>query len=184
MRHYERRLPHWDVIDQPQFVTFRLHGSLPPNRVFPPDVLSTSGQAFRAMDRILDHGGTGSVLLSLLEIAAMVEAALQDGERKFHRYQLHSYVVMPNHVHMLVTPTVTSSHWLGPLKGFTAYQANKILDTHGKPFWQDESYDHLVRSEKEFERIRAYIEQNPVKAGLVTHAEAFPWSNARVLTAD
>jgi hypothetical protein len=59
MRHYERRLPHWDVVDQPLFVTFRLHGSLPRQRVFPPEVLADSGQAFVAMDRLLDRGTTG-----------------------------------------------------------------------------------------------------------------------------
>src|SRR5687767_12416692 len=58
MIHYERRLPHWDVIGQPLFVTFRLHGSLPANRTFPPDRLS-SGKAFVAMDRILDRAETG-----------------------------------------------------------------------------------------------------------------------------
>jgi putative transposase len=85
---------------------------------------------------------------------------------------------MPNHVQLLVTPKVVTAKWLGPLQGFTAHQANKILGTTGRPFWQDESYDHLVRSDGEFERIRAYIEQNPVSAGLVIAAGQFPWSSA------
>jgi hypothetical protein len=72
---------------------------------------------------------------------------------------------------------VLATKWLGPLKGFTAHQANLLLGMHG-PFWQDESYDHLVRSGAEFERIQAYIEQNPVKAGLATTAEDFLWSSA------
>jgi REP element-mobilizing transposase RayT len=85
---------------------------------------------------------------------------------------------MPNHVHVLVTPLVASIRWLGPLKGFTAYQANGILRRQGKRFWQDESYDHLVRSDTEFERIRNYIESNPVTAGLVKEATQFRWSSA------
>ena len=85
---------------------------------------------------------------------------------------------MPNHVHMLVTPSVVATQWLGPLKGFTSHRANELLGTQGKAFWQDESYDHLVRSKVEFERIRGYIEENPVKAGLVDAAERFPWSSA------
>src|SRR4029079_5894564 len=93
------------------------------------------------------------------------------------RYQLHAFVVMANHVHMLVTPTVASTKWLGPLKGYTAHHANRILGRAGH-FWQDESYDHLVRSGAEFERIRAYIENNPVSAGLVGAAEDFRWSSA------
>jgi REP element-mobilizing transposase RayT len=107
----------------------------------------------------------------------MVVEALRDGERRFQRYQLHSFVVMPNHVHMLVTPRVVSTLWLGPLKRFTAYRANQILGQSGKHFWQDESYDHLVRSTEQFERIRAYIERNPVTAGLVTTADQFRWSS-------
>ena len=105
-------------------------------------------------------------------------AALHDGQRRFHRYQLHAYVVMPNHVHLLVTPTVVATRWLAPLKGFTAYRANELLGRHGQAFWQDESYDHLVRSEAQFDRIQAYIEENPVKAGLVSEVQRFMWSSA------
>ncbi|HEV2446608.1 MAG TPA: transposase [Candidatus Sulfopaludibacter sp.] len=178
MRHYERRLPHWDTVDQPLFVTFRLHGSLPAHRVFPPDSLARSGRAFVAMDRLLDRGANGPLCLNRPELAGMVVAALHDGERRFHRYQLHSYVVMPNHVHLLVTPKVVATRWLAPLKGFTAYRANDLLGSHGQAFWQDESYDHLVRSEAQFDRIQAYIEENPVKAGLVPEAHQHPWSSA------
>src|SRR5580692_4628539 len=104
MQHYERRLPHWDVVEQPLFVTFRLHGSLPAHRVFPPDSLARSGKAFLAMDGLLDRGVSGPLYLVRGELANMVVAALHDGERRFHHYQMHAYVVMPNHVHLLVTP--------------------------------------------------------------------------------
>ena len=121
MRHYQRRLPHWDSVDQPLFVTFRLYGSLPTHRVFPPDSLARSGKAFVAMDRLLDRGASGPWYLRRPELAGMVVAALHDRERRFHRFQLHAYVVMPNHVHLLVTPQVVARRWLAPLKGFTAY---------------------------------------------------------------
>jgi putative transposase len=178
MKQYERRLPHWDLVGQPLFVTFRLHGSLPVKRVFPPESLATSGKAFVAMDRLLDGAMSGPRFLRQPEIAEIVVAALRDGDSQFHRYQLHAYVVMPNDVHMLVTPSVDSARWLGPLKGFTSHKANGLLGTLGRAFWQDESYDHLVRSGVEFERIRAYIERNPVTAGLVEIAEQFRWSSA------
>jgi REP element-mobilizing transposase RayT len=97
---------------------------------------------------------------------------------ELHRYQLDSFVVMPNHVHILVTPSVVATRWLGPLKGITAYQANRILGQTGKAFWQDESYDHTARDEGELARIRAYIEGDPVRAGLVTAPEDFRWSSA------
>jgi REP element-mobilizing transposase RayT len=131
------------------FVTFRLHGSLPRGRSFRPDILTSNGDAFAAMDRLLG----------------------------FQRYRLDAYVVMPNHVHMLATPSVPSPSWLGPLKGFTAHKANRILGTAGSRFWQDESYDHLV-GDGEFERIRRYIEWNPVRAGLAANPEEFPWCSA------
>jgi len=83
--------------------------------------------------------------------------------------------VMPNHVHMLITPRTISKHWLGPLKGFTGLTANRILGRSG-PFWQGESYDHLVRDSSEFRKISAYIADNPVRAGLAADPERYPWS--------
>jgi REP element-mobilizing transposase RayT len=66
------------------------------------------------------------------------------------------------------------------MKGPTARAANRALGRTGEPFWQKESYDHWVRNRQEFENIRAYIENNPVKAGLVRTPEEFPWSSAGV----
>ena len=88
---------------------------------------------------------------------------------------------MPNHVHLLVTSSVPAPRWLRVLKGITAHQANRILGRSGKPFWQDESYDHVVRSEIEFGRIQDYIESNPVKAGLAASSELWKWSRAALL---
>lgn len=135
MAHYEPRLPHWDTIGEPLFVTFRLSGSLPGNRIFPPEQLTTAGRAFVAMDRLLDTASSGPFYLQRPEIATLVMSALRDGEQRFHRYQLHAFAVMPNHLHLLVTPT----RWLGPMKGFTAHQANRLLRLSGQSFWQDES---------------------------------------------
>jgi len=176
MAHYERRLPHWDIVGRPLFATFRLHDSLPANRVFPPETLS-AGESFLAIDRLLDRAMSGPVFLQRPDIADIVVNAVREGEARFRRYELHAFVVMPNHVHLLVTPNVTADRWLGPLKGFTAHEANRNLNRGGR-FWQVESYDHLVRGEEEFERIRGYIEGNPVSAGLVSEAERFPWSSA------
>ena len=178
MRQHERRLPHWDVVGQPLFVTFRLHGTLPANRSFAPEVLADAGRAFVAMDRILDRTLCGSSYLRMPEIAELVVASLRAGESRFERCRLHSCVVMPNHVHVLVTPSVVAARWLGQLKGFTAHEANRILGQSGRHFWQDESYDHLLRSDGELDRVRSYIEQNPVRAGLAAAAEEYKWSSA------
>jgi len=107
----------------------------------------------------------------------MVVDALRAGQARFHRYELHAFVVMSNHVHVLVTPHVDGKQWLGPLKGFTAHEANRILGRSGR-FWQDESYDRVVRDGQEFERIQHYIEWNPVRAGLVCEPWDYPWSSA------
>lgn len=52
------------------------------------------------------------------------------------------------------------------LKSRTAKKCNELLDLTGKPFWQEESYDHVVRNDEEFIRVTNYVVQNPVKAGL------------------
>ena len=83
-------------------------------------------------------------------------------------YLLHAFVVMPNHVHLLATPAVALPKLTKSLKGVTAKRANAMLALTGSPFWQEESYASLVRNEPEFEKIRNYIEENPVRAaGLV-----------------
>jgi len=130
------------------------------------------------MDRLLDTAVAGPFYLRQSVIAKLMVSALQQGQTHFHRYQLHAFGVMPNHVHMLVTPHVVSTRWLGPLKGFTAREANQILGIESRPFWQDESYDHLVRSSDEFAQIRRYIEGNPVKAGLAQSPDQFRRSSA------
>jgi len=177
MNRYERRLPHWDSIGHMMFVTFRLRDSLPANRAFPPEKI-TGGKAFVLMDRMLDHARTGPVYLRQPEIAEMVVGAVHAGEVQFGRYELHSFVVMPNHVHLLITPRTPSRVWLRSLKGFTGHEANRIMNTPGRPFWQEESYDHLVRNNDEACRIQRYIERNPVQASFVDTPEAFPWSSA------
>jgi REP element-mobilizing transposase RayT len=177
MVRYERRLPHWDAVGGRMFVTFRLRGSLPVGRAFPPERLS-GGEAFVAMDKMLDHARTGPFYLRLPDIASIVMQAIRDGAAKFGRYDLHAFVIMPNHVHMLVTGHVPSSDWLRSLKGFTGYEAIRILGLVNKAFCQEESYDHLVRNDLEFNKIKRYIEWNPVKAGLAGAPETFLWSSA------
>ena len=93
-------------------------------------------------------------------------------------YELHAWVVMTNHIHVLLTPSVELAKITHSLKRFTAREANRILGLTGQPFWQDESYDRLVRDRGEFDRIVRYIEHNPVTAGLVSAPALYPWSSA------
>jgi len=125
------------------------------------------------------------------DVAAVVQEALLN--RYSDLYQLWAYVVMANHVHVFLCPRLIEQANAPPdadpqyvplakmtqsLKGFTALESNKLLNRTGQTFWQDESYDHWARDEEEFYRIIAYIENNPVKAGLVTDPADWPWSSA------
>jgi REP element-mobilizing transposase RayT len=172
MTFHTRRLPHYHDVGRAIFLTWRLHNSLPAGRRFPSG--TTSGQAFLAMDRILDNARTGPLHLRQPEIAAMVVEAIQFQERTLRHYELHTYVVMANHVHLLITPRIEVSKLMQSLKRFTAREGNRMLRSTGKPFWQEESYDRLVRGEVEFRRVVNYIEMNPVKAGLAATPQEFP----------
>jgi putative transposase len=169
-----RRLPHLYVTGKPLFVTFRLHNSLPLNRKFPTRLLS--GKAFVCMDRLLDEERAGPIYMRIPRVAKVIVASIRAGAPD--DYLLHTWVVMPNHVHLLLTPQIDPSLAFRRLKGASARVANQLLGLTGQPFWQDESYDHLIRSEIEFERVENYILQNPVRAGLARSEQAYPWSSA------
>jgi REP element-mobilizing transposase RayT len=175
MAEYRRRLPHFHPDGAHLFVTWRLYGSLP---VAPLDVIYASpGHAFAAHDRALAQAH-GRLWLSDTRVARQIVEAIRTGESRKEFYELQAWVVMPNHVHMLILPHVALSqitHWI---KGRTAREANLLLGRTGEPFWQDESHDHWVRNEREFHRIVAYIEENPVSAGLAARPEDWPWSSA------
>jgi putative transposase len=129
------------------------------------------------MDRYLDTAKSGPLFLRDTVIAELTVASLFKGVELGH-YERGAFVIMANHVHVLLFPLVSPSLLLKALKGVTARMANKELGRTGEPFWQRESYDHWVRDERELCRIAAYIEGNPVKAGLVECAEAYRWSSA------
>jgi REP element-mobilizing transposase RayT len=173
-----RHLPHRYAVGKPVFLTWRLHGTLPIGRSFPEKL--SSGQAFVAMDQLLDHPAAGPRFLSSPEIASIVAEAILS--RDGGPYRLHEWVVMPNHVHLLITPLTEVSKVMQSLKRFTARECNKIPGRTGQAFWQDESYDRLVRDAAEFSRIARYIEMNPVRAELVSTPEEFLWSSGRPIT--
>ena len=171
----QRLLPHLHIIGQPLFVTFRLYGSLPPGRDFPKESM-TSGKAFVCMDRLLDKHRLGPHYLRAPAIAQCVVDAIR--ATSLNNFLLHAWVIMPNHVHLLITPSTEVPKLLRELKGSSARSANQILGRTGTPFWQRESYDRLVRNPTEFDRITNYIIQNPVQARLAVSPEAYRWSSA------
>ncbi len=180
MAYYARNLPHWHPEGQALFITWRLYGSLPKevlqaietdrkNKKKP-----SAGTAFRNADRLLDRAQSGPLWLKDPRIASCVVDSLRRGDAGLNHYRLHAFVVMANHVHALLTPLAAVRRITNGIKGVTSREANRILRRTGQPFWQVESYDHWVRNEAEFGRIRAYIENNPVTAGLVPRPEDWP----------
>ena len=165
------------------FVTWRLAGSLPmiwPNRQLAGGSACptlSAGQAFVALDREMDKAAFGPVWLRDARVARVVAEALLHGDSGRHFYQLRAWVIMPNHVHLLLRPQTELPVVTRWLKGSTARQSNLILGRTGETFWQDESFDHR-RGEEELERIVRYVKHNPVNAGLVMNPSDWQWSSA------
>ena len=168
MSYYERHLPHWQPEGAALFVTWRLHGSLP----------AVAGETFTKSDRQLDHATIGPRWLTDQRVSNVVAESLHYGEHPLKLYRLRAWVVMINHVHILIYPEVPLRRITQALKSYSARKANAILNRTGQPFWQHESYDHWVRSATEVEKIVRYIERNPVKAGLVQTQDQWRWSSA------
>ena len=158
-----RRLPHWLPEETAVFVTWRLAGSLP-CRERDPSAFSVR-QALREHAASTDEKKRSSILPRLLEqdeqldrmhcgpdwlqdsrVACVVANALLYGETVRRFYQLHAWVVMPNHVHVIFQLHSELPAIMRWLKGRTGRVANQILGRIGTPFWQNESFDHWIRS--------------------------------------
>ena len=197
-------LPHFDVGDIYQVITYRLGDSLPRSASVslasslgheercerdaraPKKVASTSED--RAERRELFeqelNKGYGSCILRDEEIAGIVVDAWKyfDGER----YDLLAYVVMPNHVHVMIKTYVGFSlpNVVHSWKSFTGHEIGKILRGRGEserdargPIWQKDYFDRFIRDEEHFVQAVEYIHENPVKAGLCGDASQWPWSS-------
>lgn len=209
-KYYKRNLPHYQIPYNDYFITFCLNGSLPTEKIkelreerdtmikkhsLIKDIKRRNDEIYREekryfgkFDHLLDYPTSGPKWLSNDNAAKIVADKLHS----FHdnEYELISYCIMPNHVHilfymfcssrfMLKKKSATSEYIvtdiLRLIKGVTAREANKILNRTGA-FWQHESYDHLVRDDDEKQRIIQYIMQNPVKAGLVNDWSDWKWT--------
>ena len=89
-----------------------------------------------------------------------------------------AWVVMPDHVHLLYqsAPDEVLSRTLKALKGSSSRTLCKLFGRVA-PVWQDETYDHVVRNEREIESTWRYIEENPVRKALVTVPASYRWSS-------
>ncbi len=170
-------LPHIEAAGGDYFVTLRLADSLPAALLAQLEEIPPP-QRSRKIEATLDDAH-GACWLAKPEIAATLRQLLL----KFHgqRYQLHAWVIMPNHVHLLIEPGAGQplAEILQEIKSVSAHEANAILGREGE-FWQQESYDHLIRDDAGRARCVEYIAQNPVKAGLAGVAEEYRFSSAHI----
>jgi REP element-mobilizing transposase RayT len=178
---HQRHLPHWNQAGRMYFVTFRLADSIPAHRAA---ALRRERWAWRKkhsepysaaqwreyqtlcsarIEGWLDRC-RGACVLAHPHCAQIVVDAMEtfDGQR----YRLDEWVVMPNHVHVLVRPRsgFGLSRILHAWKSFTAHAINRYLGRRGQ-LWQRESFDHLVRNATHLDQFRRYIRENPAKAG-------------------
>jgi putative transposase len=163
MPEYRRGLPHFHPNDSCLFVTWRLWGSLPAKADFTKH--PTPGHAFAVKDRVLDSHASGPRWLLDPRVADIVAEAILIGECERRLYRLFAWVVMPNHVHLLILPMAPVPALMRWLKGSTARSANRIIGQTEQSFWQDESRDHYLRGSRQIKRTAVYIEENPVSAG-------------------
>jgi REP element-mobilizing transposase RayT len=176
-------LPHWQQGEVPVFVTFRLADSLPRevleawqreresfHDAHPPPWDEITEACYHGLfsERLDEHldSGSGCCALRDRQIAQVVVDRLHhfDGQR----YRLWSYVLMPNHAHVLFTLgeaealADTLQGWKGVSSRFIHKQGLCTLN----PFWQADYFDRLIRSPEHFAMVKAYIRENPAKARL------------------
>ena len=198
--HARGALPHLKREGASYFVTFRLAGTLPREVLLrlkrEREVIQERAQAenrpltwqeqkelfnwyAEKVDAYLD-AGHGDCWLRRPDMAELVAGALKFFEGQ--RYTLRAWVVMPNHVHVVVRPEPphTLSAILKSWKTFTGLRANRMLGREGTPFWQSESYDHCCRDDADVARCCAYTTMNPVNARLCERPEDWQWSSAHM----
>jgi len=100
------------------------------------------------------------------------------GYRAQGKYLLHEFVLMPDHFHLLITPTLTLERSLQLIKGGFSFRAKRELGFGGE-IWEKSYRDRRVRDWEEYCAFREYIHLNPVKKGLVQSAEQYLYSSAR-----
>ncbi|MDZ4403847.1 transposase [Prosthecobacter sp.] len=164
-------LPHWDQANATYFITWRTADSIPREIWL---------RWREERDAWLLAHDINPVAKDWRFDFEMLDEAARDDFRQFARalekeldatrYTLGDYAIMPNHVHLLVggLPRQAMLKQVESWKKWTAIQINEALNRSGR-FWQDESFDHLVRNEASFGKFRAYIAKNPVTARLKPH---------------
>ena len=201
VRIYQRNLPHWRQDGAVYFVTFRLGDSVPQSILEEWEYEKRIWLAARGILADQDNGDwqrqiehlpeseqrqfhkhfnrlfhmaldecRGSCHLNVLGCLRIVRQRLLENDQG--EYHVGDFVIMPNHVHLLILPAPGFQlEWLlKGIKGSTARHCNQLLGRSGR-FWQPDSYDHIVRTPEELTQYRQYIADNPKKAGLSLAAD-------------
>ncbi len=188
--HSRGYMPHFDGSHVVQHVTYHLADSLPAEVLarlaeevsrIPPR--RQDGERRKRMEAWLD-AGHGSCLLRSPEAAALVQGAFLHFDAV--RYGLLAWVVMPNHVHVLFAPMAgwQVARIVASWKSFTGRRLSALRSTTQPArlvprVWSREYWDRYIRDREHFDTTVSYIHANPVKAGLATSPEGWPWSSAR-----
>ena len=179
----KRNLPHWMLEGSIYWVTFRLSDSIPANKLAkwkneyalweklnPKPWTNLQRQNYnehfeKKIEKWLD-AGEGRCYLRDASIRELVQKQILFFDRQ--RYQVIAFVIMPNHIHLLMRPVgeYNFANIMQRIKGSSARECNKLIGLTGKSFWQDESYDHIVRDEEQLRFYLQYIINNPIKAKL------------------
>lgn len=190
---YRRNLPHLQPEGSLIFITYRLAFDLPQDvllklleirKLYDSKLVKVNElekfklkkicnkYLFELEDDYFDKSKSTPLWLQNEDVAQVVMNSLRFNNEKL--YKLHLAIIMPNHVHMIIKPltysnkSVSLAKIMKEHKSFTANEANKVLQRNGQ-FWHHENYDHYIRDNEEYCRIKDYILNNPVKAGLVGH---------------
>jgi REP element-mobilizing transposase RayT len=188
---YRRKLPHWTVKGRSYFLTIRLKNSIPKQKLEelkiktrklreePPDANGGNNYFLENyishLDSILDNS-KNDLFLKDPKVAKLAIDSLLWMEENY-KWKMIAVVIMPNHAHILTSGESAIKPFnsaFSNFKGFTAREANKLLSRNGA-FWSPETFDHWCRNPFEEERIKKYIIDNPVKAGLAEKYSDWPW---------
>ena len=169
-------LPHFDGQAIQQVVSWHLADSLPLEVAHRLAATANDVETRKRYEAYLD-AGHGACVLRDPVCAEIVQHALLYFDEE--RYRLLAWVVMPNHVHVLVESRI--GHGLADImhswKRHTARLINRHLGQSG-PLWRREYWDRYIRDERHYDAAVAYIENNPVQAGLVAKPAEWAWSSA------
>lgn len=180
------RLTHWQQGTALQYVSFRLAGTLPLSKLKEVEALKAyyyelfpqpwSGEIRASLSLATErtiHDYLDECRLNCLfndtALRDIVERVLRDGDES--RYQLFDYVIMPNHVHLIMSPNdgVKLSDIMRGIKSFSAHLINKYTGRKGS-VWQADYFDRAIRNEAQMWYVEDYIRRNPrnIEAGRFT----------------